>query len=82
MVDVQYALPKLEIANTGITFTRKVDNHMHGEITVRKNHIDWRPSGNEKVFSVTWEAFSEFAESFKSKHTKTTPVKAKKKLKK
>jgi hypothetical protein len=77
-----FAVPELEVKQTGVTFTRKKGNNTHGELTVRQNHIVWRPKGNEYVFNVTWEQLAQFAEdNGKRVRPKTTPVKSKKKLK-
>jgi hypothetical protein len=40
---VKFAIPEREIENTGITFKRAVDARFHGDLTIRQNHIDWRP---------------------------------------
>ena len=79
---VRFAIPEREIEQTGITFKRVTDSGLHGELTIRQNHLVWRPKGNEYIFKVTWEKFAEFAED-RGKRTfpKTTAVKAKKKLK-
>jgi hypothetical protein len=78
---VSFAMPRREIEQTGITFRRKTDNGLHGELTVRQNHLVWRPKGNEYVFELTWEQFAEFAESGKRIRPKMTAVKVKKSLK-
>jgi len=77
-----FAIPELEIEQTGVTFKRKKGTITHGELTVRQNHLVWRPKGNEYVFNVTWEQLAKFAEeNGKRVRPKKTPVKAKTKLK-
>lgn len=79
---VRFAIPERQIDNTGITFSRRVKGTNHGQIRVRQNFIDWRPSRNKFVFEVSWEAFAAFAEdNGKRKRPKTTFVRARKKLK-
>jgi hypothetical protein len=79
---LSFAVPLLEIQQTGITFTRKKGTTTHGELTIRQNHIVWRPKGNEYVFNVTWEQLAKFAEeNGKRVRPKVTTVKARKKLK-
>jgi hypothetical protein len=79
---VKFAIPEREIENTGITFKRDLDNVLHGDLTIRQNHIDWRPKGNEFIYRVSWDKLAEFAET-KGRHMrpKATVVKSKKKLK-
>jgi len=78
---VRFAIPEREIGSNGLTFHRRTTNADHGSITVRQNHLDWRPSGNTYAFRVTWEEFAQFAvgrdKRFKPKKT---PVKAKTRL--
>jgi len=79
---LSFAVPLLEVQQTGVTFTRKKGTITHGELTIRQNHIVWRPKGNEYVFNVTWEQLAKFAEeNGKRVRPKKTPVKAKTKLK-
>lgn len=79
---VKFAIPEREIENTGITFRRDVDSVLHGELTIRQNQVDWRPSGNEFIFRVSWRQFADFAQSNgKRVRPKTTAVKPRKKLK-
>ena len=80
---VRFSIPEREIEQTGITFRRTTDDGLHGDLTVRQNHLEWRPSGNTYVFKVTWKKFAEFAEGDKKKRIlpKATTVKARKKLK-
>jgi hypothetical protein len=79
---VKFAIPEREIENTGITFKRYVDKVLHGDLTIRQNHIIWRPKNNEFVYRVEWDKLAEFAEK-EGKHMrpKASVVKAKKKLK-
>lgn len=78
---VKFAIPAREIQNTGVTFVRDVDGTKHGELTVRQNHLDWKPSNHEYVYRVSWDAFARFAEdaNFRRK-PKTTAVRSRKKL--
>ncbi len=79
---VRFAIPEREIEQTGITFKRIIDSGLHGELTIRQNHIVWRPKGNEYVFQVRWDKFAEYAETKgKRIRPKATTVKARKKLK-
>jgi hypothetical protein len=79
---VKYSMPELEIANTGITFNREVDGIIHGDLTIRQNHIEWRPKGNEFIFRIPWAKLATLAETEGERvRPKATPVKAKKKLK-
>jgi hypothetical protein len=79
---VKFAIPEREIENTGITFRRDVNSELHGELTIRQNQVDWRPSGNEFIFRVTWRQFADFAqEKGKRMRPKATVVKPRKKLK-
>jgi hypothetical protein len=79
---VKFAIPEREIENTGITFKRDVDNELHGDLTIRQNHIDWRPKGNEFIYRIAWSKLAEFAEANgKRIRPKATVVKATKKLK-
>jgi len=79
---VRFAIPEREIEQNGVTFKGDTDVGRHGELTVRQNHIIWRPKGNEYIFKVSWEKFGDFAEkSGKREFPKATVVKAKKKLK-
>jgi hypothetical protein len=79
---VKFAIPEREIENTGITFKRDVDNELHGDLTIRQNHIDWRPKGNEFIYRIAWSKLAEFAEANgKRIRPKATAVKARKKLK-
>jgi pyridoxal biosynthesis lyase PdxS len=79
---LKVTVPEHEVINSGVSFIRSKGRNKHGELTIRQNHIDWKPKGNEKVFSVTWEQFADFAEQFQSKQPKVTAVKAKKRLRK
>ena len=80
--EVRFAIPEREIEQTGITFKRKTDLGIHGDITVRQNHVEWRPKGNEFIFRITWDKLAEFAENNGQRvRPKTTTVKARKKLK-
>ncbi len=79
---VKFTIPEREIEKTGITFKRYVDKALHGELTIRQNHIVWRPKNNEFVYRVEWDKLAEFAEKEgKRTRPKATVVKAKKKLK-
>jgi hypothetical protein len=79
---VKFAIPEREIQNTGITFKRHRDEVLHGDLTIRQNHIDWRPKNNEFIFRVAWDKLAEFAEAKGRRiRPKATAVKAKKKLK-
>jgi hypothetical protein len=79
---LSFAVPLLEVQQTGVTFTRKKGTITHGELTVRQNHLVWRPKGNEYVFNVTWEQLAKFAEeNGKRVRPKKFPVTAKTKLK-
>ena len=79
---VKFAIPEREIENTGITFKRDVDKELHGDLTIRQNHIDWRPKGNEFIYRISWKELAEFAEANgKRLRPKATTVKARKKLK-
>jgi hypothetical protein len=74
---VRFAIPEREIGNNGLTFHRRTTNGDHGSITVRKNNLDWRPSGNTYAFRVTWEEFAQFAmKRDKRLKPKKTPVRA------
>jgi hypothetical protein len=79
---VKFAIPEREIENTGITFRRSVGTALHGDLTIRQNHVDWRPKNNEFIYRISWDKLAEFAET-KGKRTrpKATVVKARKKLK-
>lgn len=79
---VKFVIPEREIENTGITFKRTVDKGFHGDLTIRQNHIDWRPVNNEFVYRVSWDKFAEFAQAEGRRvRPKATVVKSKKKLK-
>jgi hypothetical protein len=79
---VKFAIPEREIENTGITFRRTIDIGLHGDLTIRQNHIDWRPVNNEFVYRVSWDKLAEFAETKgKRVRPKATIVKSRKKLK-
>jgi hypothetical protein len=79
---VKFAIPEREIENTGITFKRDVDKTFHGDLTIRQNHIDWRPTKNEFIYRVSWDKLAEFAEAKgRRMRPKATVVKARKKLK-
>jgi hypothetical protein len=79
---VKFAIPEREIENTGITFKRAVDSKFHGDLTIRQNHIDWRPVNNEFVYRVSWDKFAEFAEDKGRRvRPKATVLKSRKKLK-
>ena len=79
---VRFAIPEREIEPTGITFRRTTGSGLHGELTIRQNHIVWRPKGNEYIYQVRWESLAEFAEgNGKRVLPKATPVKSRKKLK-
>lgn len=78
---VKFAIPEREIENTGVTFNRDVNNERHGALTIRQNHLDWRPKGNELVYRISWDAFAGYAEDHGRRvRPKTTAVRAKKKL--
>ena len=78
---VKFAIPEREIENTGVTFNRDVDGERHGALTIRQNHVDWRPKGNELVYRVSWDALARYAEECGRRvRPKTTAVRAKKKL--
>ncbi len=79
---VTFSMPEREIQNTGITFKRKVNLDTHGELTIRQNHIDWRPKGYEHVYRLTWKELAEFAMSNDRRiKPRATAVKSKKNLK-
>ncbi len=79
---VRFAIPEREIENTGITFRRSVDEGLYGDLTIRQNYIDWRPTGNEFIYRVSWDKLADFArERGRRMRPKATAVKAKKKLK-
>lgn len=78
---VRFAIPEREIENTGITFRRDVNDVRHGALTVRQNHLDWRPANHEYVYRVNWDAFAKFAEARGNRtRPKTTAVRARKKF--
>jgi hypothetical protein len=78
---VKFAIPEREIENTGITFRRNVDNVLHGDLTIRQNHIVWRPKNNEFIYRISWDKMAEFVEEKgKRLRPKATVVKAKKRL--
>ena len=78
---VKFAIPEREIENTGVTFNRDVNNERHGALTVRQNHIDWRPKKNEFVYRVSWDAFAKYAEENGRRiRPKATAVSARKRL--
>ena len=79
---VRFAIPEREIEQSGVTFKRDTDAGRHGELTIRQNHILWRPKGHEYVFRVSWEKFGDFAEeSGKKILPKMSVVRSRKKLK-
>jgi hypothetical protein len=80
---VKFAIPEREIEQTGISFKRSTDEGFHGELTIRQNHLEWRPSGNTYVYRVSRRQFAQFAEEDPKKRVlpKATTVKARKKLK-
>ena len=79
---VRFAIPEREIEQSGVTFKRDTDSGRHGELTIRQNHILWRPKGNEYIFKVSWEKFAEFAaDKGKREFPKATPVRSRKRLK-
>ena len=79
---VRFAIPEREIEQSGVTFKRETDEGRRGELTIRQNHILWRPKGNEYIFKVSWDKFGEFAVSNGRRELpKMTAVKAKKKRK-
>lgn len=79
---VRFSIPEREIGNTGITFRRYQNDWLHGDLTIRQNHIEWRPNGNELIFKVDWYKFAEFVESKGRRiRPKATVVKARKRLK-
>ena len=78
---VRFAIPEREIQNTGITFKRDVNNVLHGDLTIRQNDVEWRPTKNEFIYRISWGKLAEFAEANgKRIRPKATAVKAKKKL--
>ena len=78
---VKFSIPEREIENTGITFRRDVNGLRRGALTVRQNHLDWRPANHEYFYRVTWDAFGKFAETEGARtRPKTTAVRARKKL--
>jgi len=79
---VSFAIPRREIEQTGITFRRKTDDGLHGELTVRQNHLVWRSRNDQYSYEVPWGEFEVFAVNKGKKiRQKTTPVKGSKKLK-
>lgn len=79
---VKFSIPEREIQNTGITFIRTVNGTRSGDLTIRQNHIVWRPAKNELVYKLSWDKLANFAENDgKKTRPKTTSVRAKKKLK-
>jgi hypothetical protein len=79
---VTFAIPEREIENTGITFKRRVDAAMYGEITVHQNHITWRPKNHKFVYRISWDVFADCAKKYgKHLRPKASVVRAKKKLK-
>ena len=79
---VSFAIPRREIEQTGITFTRRTDSGLHGELTVRKNHLVWRSTNDQYTYEVPWGEFEVFAvKKGRKVRQKATPVKGSKKLK-
>ena len=79
---VKFAIPEREIEQNGVTFTRDTDAGRHGQLTIRQNHIVWRPRGKQYIFKVPWEAFARFAERERWRELpRTTAVRARKRLK-
>jgi hypothetical protein len=79
---VRFAIPEREIEQSGVTFKRDTDAGRHGELTVRQNHVLWRPKKYEHVFRLTWEQLGNLAEEHGKKiRPKMSVVRAKKKLK-
>lgn len=78
---VRFAIPEREIENNGITFRRDVNDVRHGTLTVRQNHLDWRPANHEYMYRITWDAFARFVEQNGARlRPKATAVRASKKL--
>ena len=78
---VRFSIPEREIENTGITFRRDVADVRHGALTVRQNHIDWKPANHEHFYRVTWDAFAKFAETRGARtRPRMTSVRARKRL--
>jgi len=78
---VRFAIPEREIENNGITFRRDVNDSRHGTLTVRQNHLDWRPANHEYIYRVSWDALARFAEDNGSRiKPKATAVRANKRL--
>ncbi len=78
---VKFTLPEREIENTGITFRRILDEGLYGDLTIRQNYIDWRPTGNEFLHRISWDELARFAKSEGRRiRPKATAVRAKKKL--
>jgi hypothetical protein len=64
-----------------VTFSRSRDGYKDGDMRIRQNFIDWRPSGNQFIYQVSWGAFAHFAEeNGKRIRPKTNFVRAQKKL--
>jgi hypothetical protein len=78
---VRFAIPEREIENTGVTFKRIVDGQRRGYLTVRQNHLEWKPKNGKFIYRVRWEDFATYAKK-KGKHVrpKTTAVSSKKRL--
>jgi hypothetical protein len=79
---VRFAIPEQEIGNSGISFRRELDEGLHGDLTIRQNHIDWRPKDKQFIYRVTWDKFAAFAQAEGTRQKpKATVVKARKRLK-
>ena len=75
---VRFAIPEREIEQSGVTFKRDTDAGRHGELTIRQNHVLWRPKNHEYVFRLTWEQLGSLAEEHgKRLKPKMSPVKVK-----
>jgi len=77
--EVWFSIPRRQIEQTGVTFRRKTNSGLHGELTVCQNDIIWRPKGNEYIFKVSWRQFAAFAQKPENRVLpKMTPVRVKK----
>jgi hypothetical protein len=78
---VRFSIPEREIENSGVTFKRIVNGERRGFLTIRQNHLEWKPKNGKFIFRVKWDDFAVFAKE-KGKHLrpKTTAVTSKKRL--
>ena len=79
---VSFVIPRREIEQTGVTFKRVTDDGLHGELTIRQNHLIWRSRKEQYSYEVPWGDFEVYAvKNGRKVRQKTTPVKGSKKLK-